>query len=57
MMDNQKYSIFVETLRKMYAHNCVSVKQLNELLDNESITLEEYNYALGKGDTNVHNID
>ena len=57
MMDNQKYSIFVETLRKMYAHNCVSVKQLNELLDKESITLEEYNYALGKGDTNVHDIN
>lgn len=49
-MDNQKYSIFVETLKRMYAHNCVSIKQLNEQLDNKSITPEEYNYILGKGE-------
>lgn len=49
-MNCQKYSIFVETLKRMYAHNCVSIKQVNEQLDKNAITLDEYNYILGKGE-------
>lgn len=44
------YSIFVETLKRMLADNAISIHKVKSLYDKKTITLEEYEYIIGKED-------
>lgn len=46
-MEN-KYSIVVETLRKMFEEKKIEIAKVKGLLNSKVITLDEYDYILGK---------
>ena len=48
-MEN-KYSIVVETFRMMYKEKKLEIAKIKGLLNSNIITLEEYNYILGKNE-------
>jgi hypothetical protein len=37
-------SVFIEVLKRNYAESKITIDKLNELLSNQKITQEEYNY-------------
>lgn len=45
-----KYSIVVETFKRMYKEKKLEIAKVKGLLNSEIITLEEYNYILGKNE-------
>lgn len=46
----KKYSIVVETFKKMYQEKKLEITKVKGLLNSNIITLEEYNYILGKNE-------
>lgn len=46
-MEN-KYSIVVETLRKMFEEKKIEIAKVKGLLNSKVITLDEYDFILGK---------
>ncbi len=47
-MDEKKYSVIIETLKQMYRDKQISIAKVKSMLNAKSITLEEYDYILGK---------
>lgn len=45
-----KYSIVVETFRLMYKEKKLEIAKVKGLLNSNIITLEEYDYILGKNE-------
>lgn len=45
-----KYSIIVETFKLMYQEKKLEISKVKGLLNSHIITLEEYNYILGKNE-------
>lgn len=48
MMDEKKYSIVIETLMQMYKDKLITIAKVKATLNDKKITLDEYNYILGK---------
>lgn len=46
-MEN-KYSIVIETFRTMFKEKKIEIAKVKGLLNNKVITLDEYDYILGK---------
>lgn len=47
-MDEKKYSVIIETLKQMYRDKQIPIAKVKSMLNAASITLEEYDYILGK---------
>lgn len=43
-----KYSFVIETLKEMYKKKLVHISKIKKMYSDKVITLEEYNYILGK---------
>lgn len=46
-MDKQ-FSLIVETMKKMYIEKKITIAQVENSYNNRVITIEEYDYILGK---------
>ena len=44
----EQYSIAIEAFREMYKNKKLEVSKVKQWLNNKVITLDEYNYILGK---------
>lgn len=47
-MDGKNYSIFIETLKKMYAEKKIDISKIKRHYTQGIINLDEYDYILGK---------
>ena len=47
-MEKQKRSITVETFKKMFKEKKIEIAKVKGLLNTKVITLDEYDYILGK---------
>lgn len=48
MSDKHKYSIVIETIKKMYEDKKITIAQVKSSLNKKIISLDEYDYILGK---------